>query len=133
MREERAAPKRHAHDARALDYRIDLEPSPQRVRVVFGGETVADSTRAVVMIEPRHQPVHYFPRDDVRMDLMERTGHRSHCPFKGDASYWTLAVGRRSAENAVWSYEDPIDDVAGIKAYVAFYRDKVDAWYEDDR
>ncbi len=131
MREEHAAPKRHAHDARALDYRIDLEPSPKRVRVVFGGETVADSTRAVVMIEPRHQPVHYFPRDDVRMDLMERTGHRSHCPFKGDASYWTLEVGDRVAEDAVWSYEEPFEAISAIKDYLAFYRDRMDAWHED--
>lgn len=132
MAEADAAPK-SAHDAKALDYRIDLEPSPKRVRVVFGGEKIADSTRAVVMLEPRHQPVHYFPRDDVRMDLMQRTDHRSHCPFKGDASYWTLAVGSRVAENAVWSYEDPFEDVAGIKKYIAFYRDRMDAWSEDDR
>jgi len=131
MAEADAAPK-SAHDAKALDYRIDLEPSPKRVRVVFGGEKIADSTRAVVMIEPRHQPVHYFPRDDVRMDLMQRTDHRSHCPFKGDASYWTLEVGGRVAENAVWSYEEPFEAVSAIKDHVAFYRDRIDAWHEDD-
>ncbi len=114
-------------------YVVELDPSPRRVRVVIDGETIADSTRMTLMRETRHLPVYYFPMADVRMDLMTRTEHGTHCPFKGDASYWTLAVGRRSAENAVWSYEDPIDDVAGIKAYVAFYRDKVDAWYEDDR
>ncbi len=132
MREANTAEERPAHPPMPADYRIDLEPSPNRVRVVFAGETVADSTRAVLMLESRHQPVHYFPRDDVRMDLMRRTDHHSHCPFKGDASYWTVRVGERIAENAVWSYEDPFGKVSGIKGYVAFYRDKIDVLTEHD-
>ena len=77
--------------------------------------------------EGRYPPVYYLPRQDVRMDLLRRTGHHSHCPYKGDASYWTLRVGDREAENAVWSYADPFDQVAGIKDYLAFYQDRVDA------
>ena len=129
MTETRAAPARDAHAA--AEYRIGLEPGPRRVRVVFGDETIADSVRAIVMIEPRHRPVTYFPRADVRMDLMRRTDHGSHCPFKGDASYWTIEVGDRVAENAVWSYEEPFDAVSAIKDHVAFYRDRMDAWHED--
>ncbi len=131
MTETRAAPASDAHAAAAADYRIGLERGPKRVRVVFGDETIADSGRAIVMIEPRHRPVTYFPRADVRMDLMRRTDHGSHCPFKGDASYWTLEVGDRAAENAVWSYEEPFEAVSAIKDYVAFYRDRMDAWHED--
>ena len=66
------------------------------------------------------------------MDLMRRTDHGSHCPFKGDASYWTIEVGGRVAENAVWSYEEPFEAVSAIKDHVAFYRDRMDAWHEDD-
>jgi len=99
------------------------------VRVEFGGEVVADSTRALVMREADYPPVHYFPRDDVRMDLLTRTGHATRCPYKGDASYWTVEAGGRAAENAVWSYEAPIPGIAG---YLAFYRERMDAWSEDD-
>jgi len=109
--------------------RIDVDPCPVRVRVEFGGEVVADSTRALVMREADYPPVHYFPRDDVRMDLLTRTGHATRCPYKGDASYWTVEAGGRAAENAVWSYEAPIPGIAG---YLAFYRERMDAWSEDD-
>ena len=66
----------------------------------------------------------YFPREDVRMDRLERTAHESFCPFKGDASYWCLVAGDRREENAVWSYEDPFEQVAGLRDYVAFYDDR---------
>ncbi len=111
----------------ALSLFIDFVAGPGRVRVHFNGVTVADSGRAMEMREGRYASVYYLPRADVRMDLLRRTGHHSHCPYKGDASYWTLSVGEREAENAVWSYEDPFDQVAGIKDYLAFYRDRVDA------
>ncbi|MFQ5784924.1 MAG: DUF427 domain-containing protein [Alphaproteobacteria bacterium] len=114
------------------DYRVDFEPVSRRVRVVFGGETVADSTRARLMLETRHLPVYYFPRDDLRMDLATRSDHHSFCPFKGEASYWTLEVGGKRAEDAMWSYETPFPEVAGIAEYVAFYWDRMDAWYEED-
>ncbi len=113
------------------DYRIDFLAGPGRVRVHFNGVTVADSGRAMEMREGRYPAVYYLPRADVRMDLLRRTGHHSHCPYKGDASYWTLSVGEREAENAVWSYEDPFDQVARIKDYLAFYRDRVDAIHLD--
>ena len=112
--------------------RIDVDPCPARVRVEFGGEVVADSTRALVMREADYAPVHYFPRDDVRMDLLVRTDHATRCPYKGDASYWTVEAGGRTAENAVWSYEDPIPGMTGIAGYLAFYRDRMDAWSEED-
>jgi uncharacterized protein (DUF427 family) len=113
-------------------HHIGFEPSPKRVRVMFNGKTVADSLSAGLMLETGHLPVYYFPREDVRMDLFERTNHRTHCPYKGDASYWTLKLGGRSAENAVWSYEEPFSDMAAIKGQIAFYWDKVDHWFEED-
>ncbi len=75
------------------DYTVSFEAHPVRVRVVFNGVTVADSARAMVFREARYRPVFYFPPEDVRMDLMERTDHHTHCPFKGNASYWTLRIG----------------------------------------
>ncbi len=108
------------------DYRVDLDPSATRVRVRFGGEVVADSDRTLVVRETKHEPVVYFPREDVRFDLLEPTSHTTFCPFKGEASYWTLRVGDRAEENVVWSYDNPFDEVAGLKHYVSFYADRVD-------
>jgi uncharacterized protein (DUF427 family) len=113
-------------------HHITVEASPRRVRVMFNGKTVADTLAASLMRETGHMPVYYFPPSDVRMDLLERTSHRSHCPYKGDASYWTLRVGERSAENAVWSYENPLAEMTAIKGQIAFYWDKVDHWFEED-
>lgn len=114
------------------DYRVDFIPCAKRVRVGFNGEIVADSTRSRLLLETNHRPVYYFPRDDVRADLLRRTAHSTHCPFKGDASYWTVSVNGREAENAVWSYESPFDEVAAIGDYVAFYWDRMDQWLEED-
>ena len=118
-------------DKSELGYRISFDPHGRRIRVVFNDETVADSSAVMVLRETRLPPVFYFPRADVRMDLMTRTERLTHCPFKGNATYWTLAVGGRAAENAVWGYEDPIRDVGNLKDYVAFYWDEMDAWLED--
>ena len=112
------------------DYRVDLEPSAERIRIRFDGETVADSRKTLVVRETKHDPVIYFPREDVRFELLERTRHQTFCPFKGDASYWSLRVGDRIEENAVWSYESPFDEVAGLKDYIAFYPDRVE-WDHD--
>jgi uncharacterized protein (DUF427 family) len=114
------------------DYRVLFEPSPRRVRVAFNGVTIADSTNAHLLFETRHLPVYYFPLDNVRMDLLVPTAHRSFCPYKGTASYWTIRVGERISENAVWGYPDPYDEVASIRDFVAFYWDRVEHWYEED-
>lgn len=114
------------------DYRILFEPSPRRVRVRFNGETVVDSTNAHLLFETRHLPVYYFPRADIRMDLLAPTQHRTFCPYKGDASYWTVTAGGKTAENAAWSYAEPFAEVGSIKDFVAFYWDRMDGWYEED-
>ncbi len=81
---------------------IRTEEVPQRVRVIFSGATVADSTRTRLLHEAGLPPVHYFPTSDVRTDLLVPSDRRTRCPFKGDASYWTIGVDGRSAEDAVW-------------------------------
>jgi adenylate cyclase len=118
--------------AQRPDYRLSHEPCSKQVKVVFNGLTVADTGRALVVRETRLPPVYYLPREDVRMDLMTPTDYHTYCPFKGNASYWTLTVGDAVAENVVWSYEDPLNDAEPIRGYVAFYRNRMDAWYEED-
>lgn len=109
-----------------------FEDSPRRVRVVFNGETVADSRRVKLLHETAHLPVYYFPEQDVRMDLLTPTAHQTHCPVKGDASYWNIVVGERGAENAVWSYPEPLEGAPPLGGYLAFYWDRVDRWLEED-
>jgi uncharacterized protein (DUF427 family) len=109
-----------------------FEDSPRRVRVEFDGETIAESKRVKLMHEAGLLPVYYFPIEDVRMDLLEESAHTTHCPFKGDASYWSVRVGERVAENAVWGYPEPIDSCPPIAGYLAFYWRKMDHWYEED-
>jgi uncharacterized protein (DUF427 family) len=107
-----------------------FEPVHKRIRVEFGGETIADTTGARLLYETGHLPLYYVPESDVRTDLLTPTDRTSHCPVKGDAAYWTISAGGRTAENAVWGYPDPI--APWLKGYVAFYWDAVDAWYEED-
>ena len=118
--------------AKRSGYMVDLIASPRRVRVMVDGETIADSTHMMLMRETRHLPVYYFPLDDVRTDLMRRTDHATHCPFKGEASYWSLALGDREVENIMWSYEAPYDEKPELAGYGAFYWDRVDRWFEED-
>ena len=105
---------------------ITIEPNPNRVIVRLDGEIIADSTRALVMRAPGTPDQQYIPREDVDMTRLSRTTHATHCPYKGDASYFSLEAGRR-IENAVWSYEDPYDEVGCIKDRLAFYADRVDS------
>ena len=102
-----------------------FEATDQRVRVRFGGQVVADSERTVRLLEGQLPPAYYFPRDDVRMDLFARTAHSTYCPFKGNASYWTLRVGDRVAEDVLWSYEQPYEEALPLADLVAFYTDRV--------
>jgi uncharacterized protein (DUF427 family) len=106
-----------------------FEDSPRWVRVVFNGEVIADSKRAKLMHETGLLPIYYFPQEDVRGELLKRSDHTTHCPFKGDASYWSVRVGERVAENAVWSYPEPLEDAPPLAGYFAFYWRKMDMWF----
>ena len=105
------------------DHRIVVSPAGQRVRATFAGTVIADTRDALAMKEGDYPVVYYFPRKDVKMDRLERSTHGTHCPFKGDASYFSLKNGPR---DAVWSYERPFDEMLAIKEYLAFYPDKLD-------
>ena len=105
------------------DYRIDVSPAATRVRVSYKGQEIADTRAALAMKEGDYPVVYYFPRNDVKMDRLERSTHSTHCPFKGDASYFSLKSGPR---DAVWSYERPFDEMTAIREYLAFYPDKVE-------
>jgi len=112
--------------------RFRWEDSRRRVRVVFAGVIVADSTRVMLLHEFGRLPVFYFPLEDVRTDLMEETSRRSFSPLKGEASYWTIRAGDRVAEDAAWNYANPPPDGPPIKGYLAFYWHLMDAWYEEE-
>lgn len=108
---------------------ITLTPFGRNVRVEFGGATVADSDGALVLREGRLPPVLYIPKADVNWQLTEATDRSTHCPYKGDASYWSVSANGQTAENAIWAYPQAIDSVAAIRGCVALYWDKMDAWY----
>jgi uncharacterized protein (DUF427 family) len=109
-----------------------VEPSPARIRVIFAGETVADTQRAMRVLETSHPPVYYIPQGDIRMELITPTQRHTFCEFKGTASYWTLRVGERSVENVAWSYESPTAGFEVIRGYLAFYPGRVDACFVDE-
>lgn len=106
---------------------IAITPNPNRVRVSLNGVVVAESDAALSLVEGRSSPVLYIPRTDARWDLFTKTATRSHCPYKGEASYYSLSAGGTTKADAVWSYEDPLPTVAAIKDHLAFYPNRVDA------
>lgn len=101
---------------------IVTRPAGKRVRVTLGAEVLADSRDALEMREGSYPPVYYVPRKDVKMERLVRTAHATHCPYKGDASYFSIVDG---PENAVWSYEQPYDEMRDIQDLLAFYPNKV--------
>jgi uncharacterized protein (DUF427 family) len=109
-----------------------LEQSPKRVRAVVAGETIVDTCRAMLLQESGLMPLYYFSPADVRTDLFEPSDKHTHCPKKGDASYYTLRVGDRVVENIAWYYPDPLEGAPPIKDLIAFYWDRVDQWFEED-
>jgi uncharacterized protein (DUF427 family) len=111
---------------------IYFEDFSRRVRVEFAGETVVDSRNAKLLHEHGLLPVLYFPADEVRTDLFRPSDKQTHCPWKGDASYWSVDVAGRTAADAVWEYRDPIAGAPPIKGYFAFQWHAMDRWLEED-
>ena len=109
-----------------------IESSTRRVRVIVDGQTIAESTRAVRVLETSHPPVWYIPPQDVRMEQLASSATATVCEFKGTTSYWTLRSGDRVVEDVAWSYEEPIEGFAPLRGYLAFYPSRVDACYVDD-
>ena len=103
-----------------------VEPSTQLVRVLFGGVVVAESRRALRVLETASPPVYYLPPDDVRTDLLRPSGHTTVCEWKGSAEHFELVVGERTAPRAAWSYQTPRPGYEEIAGYIAFYPGRVD-------
>jgi uncharacterized protein (DUF427 family) len=103
------------------DHPISVEPAGGRVVIRFRGEVIADTTSALELREATYKPVLYVPRQDAVLSHFARTQHSTHCPYKGDASYFDLSGSGASAHNAVWSYETPFPAMAAIKDHLAFY------------
>jgi uncharacterized protein (DUF427 family) len=109
------------------DHPITIEPNPGRVVVTVAGRIIADSREALTLREATYPGVHYVPRKDVDMSLLQRTDHATYCPFKGDCAYYSVPIGGERSVNAVWTYEAPYESVAEIKDHLAFYPTRVDA------
>ncbi len=107
-------------------YRVELYAHDERIKVWLGGEVIADTTRPLELRESRLAPTWYVPLADVRAGILEPSDHRTYCPYKGEAAYWSIRLGDRIVENAVWAYPAPIKGLAALKDYVAFYPDRVD-------
>ena len=109
------------------DHPITIERNLKRVLVSIGGTVLADSRNALILREAGYRGVHYIPREDVDMTLLERSAHATYCPYKGECAYFSVPSGGERAINAVWTYEAPYDAVASIRNHLAFYPDRVDA------
>ena len=105
---------------------ITITPSPKRIRVLYNGKVVADTTRALDLKEASYPVVRYIPRADADLFFFEREKRTTRCPYKGDANYYSLVDGERRADNAVWTYEAPGEAVSAIAGHLAFYPDKVE-------
>jgi uncharacterized protein (DUF427 family) len=109
------------------DHPITIDRNPARVVIRLGNHVVADTREALTLREASYPPVQYIPRKDVDMSLLARTDHSTHCPYKGDASYYSITPGGERSKNAIWTYENPHAAVREIKDHMAFYPDRVDA------
>jgi uncharacterized protein (DUF427 family) len=115
------------------DHPITIERNPKRVVVTLAGWVIADTVDALTLREAHYPPVHYIPRRDVDMAALERTQHSTYCPYKGDASYYSIPAGGERSANAIWTYEEPYEAVAPIRDHLAFYPDRVDSIDERSR
>ena len=107
------------------DHPITIATNPKRVRVSVGGEIIAETSHALTLKEASYPPVQYIPREDANPALLKRTDHSTYCPYKGDASYFSIVSGGNTLDNAIWTYETPYDSVKEIAGHLAFYPDKV--------
>ncbi|GLQ98079.1 DUF427 domain-containing protein [Dyella mobilis] len=109
------------------DHPITIEPNPERIVVRVAGQVIADTSAALTLREASYPPVQYIPRRDVNVALLVRSHHVTHCPYKGECSYYSIPIGGQRSVNAVWSYEHPYPAVSDIEQYLAFYPDRVDS------
>lgn len=107
------------------DHPITITPNPRRVRVTAGDIVIAETSKALTLKEARYPAVQYVPREDINMALLERTDRVTHCPYKGDASYFSVKADGKMLHNAIWTYETPFPAMTEIAGHLAFYPDKV--------
>lgn len=112
------------------DHPIVIQPNPARILVSVAGRVIADTTDSLTLREASYPAVHYIPRKDVDMSLLQRTDQATYCPYKGDCAYYSIPLGGDRSANAVWTYELPFPAVISIKDHLAFYPDRVDAFEE---
>jgi uncharacterized protein (DUF427 family) len=113
-------------------HRIYFADFLPQVRAVVAGRTVLDTTRGKLLHETGIFPRFYAPLEDFDADVLSRADRSTHCPFKGDASYWTVSANGSSRENAIWAYESPIEDAAWLRGYASLYEEKADEWWVED-
>ncbi len=109
-----------------------IDPTSKRIRVIFNGEIIAETTRALRVLETSHPPAIYIPREDIQIAYFTRTGRHTYCEFKGMADYWTIQVQDKITENAAWSYENPARGYESMRGYLSFYPSRMDACYMDE-
>jgi uncharacterized protein (DUF427 family) len=109
-----------------------LEATNKHIKVIFNGETIAETNRSYRVLETSHPPVYYFPMKDVRMDFLTEAVNSSFCEWKGRAGYYDLQVGEKRIENAAWFYANPTREFAKIKNYIAFYPSKMSACFVNE-
>ena len=119
------APKPKAVKIPGPDHPITIEPNPARVTVTLAGRVIADTTEALILREAAYPAVQYIPRADAKMDVLKRTERVTHCPYKGDASYYSILANGKTLDNAIWTYETPYPAMTEISGHLAFYPDKV--------
>ena len=107
------------------DHPITITANPKRVRVLADGVVIAETTHALTLKEASYPAVQYVPREDTNMALLERTARTTHCPYKGDANYFSITANGKKLENSIWTYETPFPAMAEISGHLAFYPDKV--------
>ena len=106
-------------------HKITIEKTNKYKKIKWSGITVASSKECLVLYEKSHDPVYYFPPDSIKSEFFFRTSYATHCPYKGDAAYWNLSMNNKKADNCVWAYPNPIDEVILIKNYFSFYLDQM--------
>lgn len=109
-----------------------VEPTGKRIRVIFNGVVIADTTNAKRVLETSHPPAYYIPQADIQMAYLKPTPTRTFCEYKGSANYWMLSVGERTREDVAWSYAAPNSGYEAIKDHLAFYASRVDECYVDE-
>ena len=109
-----------------------FEPTKRHLKIIFGGEIIAETNRAFRILETSHPPVYYFSPEDVRMEFLTENAESSFCEWKGRAGYYNLQIGQKSVKNAAWFYPQPTENFAELENYIAFYPSKMDACFVDD-